>query len=35
MSDQEWDFVAPYLTLMHERIAQRQRELREVFKALR
>ncbi len=35
VSDEEWAFVAPYLTLMKEDAPQRQHELREVFDALR
>ena len=35
VSDAEWAFVAPYLTLMTEDAPQRQHELREVFNALR
>ena len=35
VSDEEWAFVAPYLTLMREDAAQRKHELREVFNALR
>jgi transposase len=35
VTDEEWDFVAPYLTLMDERAPQRQHNLREVFDALR
>jgi transposase len=35
VSDEEWAFVAPYLTLMKEGAPQRQHELREVFDALR
>ena len=35
VSDEEWAFVAPYLTLMKEDAPQRQHELREVFNALR
>ena len=35
LSQQEWDFVAPYLTLMKEDAAQRAHSLREVFNALR
>jgi transposase len=33
--DDEWAFVAPYLTLMHEDAPQRRHDLREVFNALR
>ena len=35
MSDEEWSFVAPYLTLMNEEAPQRDHSLREVFNALR
>ena len=35
VSDEEWAFVAPYLTLMTEAAPQRRHELREVFNALR
>ena len=35
VSDDEWAFVAPYLTLMVEDAPQRQHSLREVFNALR
>ena len=35
VTDDEWAFVAPYLTLMDEDAPQRRRELREVFNALR
>jgi transposase len=35
VSDDEWAFVAPYLTLLREDAAQRHHELREVFNALR
>lgn len=35
VSDEEWAFVAPYLTLMTEDAPQRQYPLREVFNALR
>jgi transposase len=35
VSDDEWAFVAPYLTLMHESAPQRRYELREVFNAVR
>ena len=35
VSDEEWAFVAPYLTLMTEDAPQRRHELREVFNALR
>lgn len=34
-SDEEWDFCAPYLTLMDERAPQRAYALRAVFNALR
>jgi transposase len=35
VSDEEWAFVAPYLTLMAEDAPQRRHDLREVFNALR
>src|ERR1700681_1962456 len=35
VSDEEWAFVAPYLTLMSPDAPQRSHELREVFNALR
>ena len=35
MSDEEWSFAAPNLTLMQESAPQRQHSLREVFNALR
>jgi transposase len=35
VTDEEWDFVAPYLTLMSEEAPQREHELREVFNAMR
>ena len=35
VSDEEWSFVAPYLTLMTEDAPQRRHDLREVFNALR
>jgi transposase len=35
VSDEEWDFVAPYLTLMREDAPQRTHSLRELFNALR
>lgn len=35
VSDEEWAFVAPYLTLMTEDAPQRQHDLRAVFNALR
>jgi transposase len=34
-SDDEWAFVAPYLTLMSEEAPQREHDLREVFHGLR
>ena len=34
-NDEEWAFVAPYLTLMREDAAQREHSLREVFNGLR
>ena len=35
VSDEEWDFVVPYLTLMKEDVPQRTHPLRELFNALR
>ena len=35
VSDEEWAFVAPYLTLMDEAAPQRRHDLREVFTGLR
>lgn len=35
LSQEEWDFVAPYLNLIKEDAPQRQHRLREVFNALR
>jgi transposase len=35
ISDEEWDFAAPYLTLMTEDAPQRDHDLREVFNGLR
>ncbi len=35
VSDEEWAFVAPYLTLMSAEAPQRQHDLREVFNGLR
>ena len=35
VSDEEWHFVAPYLTLMTQDAPQRQHDMREVFNALR
>ena len=35
VTDDEWEFVAPYLTLMREEAPQREHDLREVFNALR
>lgn len=35
VTDDEWAFVAPYLTLMHEDAPQREDRLRSVFNALR
>uniref|UniRef100_UPI002028A702 transposase n=1 Tax=unclassified Caballeronia TaxID=2646786 RepID=UPI002028A702 len=35
VSDEEWFFVVPYLTLMHSNAPQRKCELREMFNALR
>ena len=35
VSDEEWAFVAPYLTLMTEEAPQRDHSLREVFNGVR
>ncbi|MHA6833968.1 transposase, partial [Ralstonia pseudosolanacearum] len=35
VSDEEWSFAAPYLTLMREDAPQRTHDLREMFNALR
>jgi transposase len=35
VSDEEWEFIAPYLTLMREDAPQRDHEMREVFNGLR
>lgn len=35
VSDEEWEFIAPYLVLMREDAPQREYSLREVFNALR
>ena len=35
VSDEEWAFVAPYLALLREDVAQRKHDLREVFNAAR
>src|SRR6266498_1799578 len=35
ITDDEWAFVAPYLTLMKEDAPQREHDLREVFNAVR
>lgn len=35
VSDDEWEFVAPYLTLLSEDVGQRKYALREVFDVLR
>jgi len=35
VSDEEWEFCAPYLTLMNEQAPQRRHSLRQVFNALR
>ena len=35
VSDGEWEFVAPYLTLLREDAAQRVHDLRDVFDATR
>ena len=35
VSDEEWDFVLPYLTLMKQDAPQREHDLREVFNGMR
>jgi transposase len=35
VSDEEWAFVAPYLSLLPQTAAQRRHELRDVFNAVR
>ena len=35
VTDEEWDFIAPYLTLMKEDAPQREHDPREVFNAMR
>jgi len=35
VTDEEWEFVAPYLTLMSEQAPQREHDLREVFNGMR
>jgi transposase len=35
VSDDEWSFVAPYLTLMTQDASQREHDLHEVFNGLR
>ena len=35
VSDEEWSFVAPYLSLIDVHAPQRRHDLREVFNALR
>ena len=35
VSDEEWTFVAPYLTVLPEDVAQRKYALREVFNGVR
>jgi transposase len=35
VTDEEWDFVAPYLTLMSEDAPRREHDLREVFNGMR
>jgi transposase len=35
ISDEEWEFVAPYVSLLPQTAAQRRHELREVFNAVR
>ena len=34
VSDEEWEFIAPYLALVHEDSSQRFHDLREVFRGL-
>jgi transposase len=35
VSDEEWNFIAPYLALVPENAGQRTHEVREVFNAIR
>jgi hypothetical protein len=35
VTDDEWAFLAPYLTLMAQDAPQRRHDLREIFNALR
>jgi transposase len=35
VSEEEWSFVVPYLTLMNEQAPQRQHDLRGIFNGLR
>jgi transposase len=35
VTDEEWSFAAPYLTLMSEAAPQREHDLREVYNGLR
>ena len=35
ISDEEWEFIAPYLTLMKEEASKKVYELREISNALR
>lgn len=35
VSDEEWSFAAPYLTLIDQHAPQREHDLREVFNVLR
>ena len=35
VKDEEWEFVAPYMTLMTEDAPQREHDLREVFNGTR
>jgi transposase len=35
VSDEEWAFVAPYLSLLRQTAAQRRQDLRDVFHAMR
>lgn len=35
VSDEEWAFIAPYLTLIGEQALQRKHDLREVYNGLR
>ena len=35
VSDEEWEFVAPYVSLLPQTVAQRRHALRDVFNAVR